>query len=110
MLTCNAYGGLAEPDAETIETTQQYVSCKQICVNMLEIEDDQFYTLVIDALERLAHKLAVPDALINALDSDELNEAVEFARCALAERQVVPVDFRRSKAVILAQINQLICA
>lgn len=81
----------------------------QICVNTLEIEDDQFFTLVIDALERLATKLTVTPALLAQLESDELSQAVEYARCGLGERQVVPVDFRRSKAVILAQLNELLC-
>lgn len=81
----------------------------QICVNTLEIEDDQFFTLVIDALERLATKLTVTPALLAQLDSGELSQAVEYARCGLGERQVVPVDFRRSKAVILAQLNELLC-
>lgn len=109
-LSCNAFGGTEAPLAETISTTQQQVSCIQFCVNTLEIEDDQFYTLVIDALERLAIKLDVTSAQIDELDADELAEAVENARCGLAERQVVPVDFRRSKAVILAQLNELLCA
>lgn len=109
-LSCDAFGGDAAPVAETISVTQQLVSCLQICVNTQELEDDQFFTVLIDALNRLAVKLDIDAAQIGELDADELDQAVKNARCGLGERQVVPVDFRRSKAVVLAMLNELLCA
>lgn len=109
-LSCNAYGGASAPQAQTISSTQQLVACKTLCENTLELEDDEFYTVVADALERLALKLGITAAQIENLDSSELKEAVENARCGLGVRSVAPVDSKKSKALILAQLNEIICA
>lgn len=107
MLTGNAYGGV-ELLANTVATTQDQIACKRECENIIEIDDPAFFALVIDALDRLAIRNAIASARIGNLDPDEVAEGNEFARCAVDSRTITSFTERGAKALILAQINELL--
>lgn len=98
-LTCDAF----EVGDLTLTTTQQEVACFVPCDNLLELEDDAFYALVIDALSRLG---VSPGSLLPA----DVSEATENARCVTEINSFPTLNHQNSKAIILTQLNELLCA
>jgi hypothetical protein len=90
---------------QTAATTSQQVCCLEECDTQFSLQDDEFYVLMIDALQRLG---AIDLTAIEAVD---LKQVVENARCSLQDRTgFCAFSEQRARAVLLYLANQLLAA
>ena len=105
-LTCPAFA------ENTVGSTQQLAACAAPQLANLsdhQLLPEQFLLLVLDSLQRLATSVSSA-ALLSELESCDASDALRSASCVmLTNTPAFPLTTPQLQAIILWQLNELLC-